>query len=668
MSSFKTTWVIDLVEKVTSPFKKMRDNITTATKSADDFGEKLKFTQKEAKDALKNTSDEFKRIKASLRENEIELKKLEKAYKDARAGKDKFIAKDAFEKQKRKVENLRTSLKGTEDDLKDINEQLDKFKRKQQNWTDFATGINQSIELLNRANQSLQFASGVRNLSTEIQRLTDLTDDSLDTFVQKSREIGDVYRQEPIEVAKAANAMTKELGGSYEENLRLIEDGFKRGANANGDFLDSMKEYSPQLKQLGLDGSQAIAMIAKAGKEGIYMDKAVDSLKEANLSLREMGTAQVDALSGIGIKVEDLAGKTTMEAVQMIAKAMQGASTQAKQLVLADIFKGAGEDAGLSFVEGYASGIPDLSTLPVVEESASGMKAFFSNISTWAGNALGDIAVISNQLEPVISIIAGAIPIIGLLTKSTSLMTLATSLWSKANKILSISIMGTPIGWIMAGIAAVIGIVMLVSKYTTGWGEAWDHTLNGMKSLFKGWVAGIKLYFTTLVQGFMIGIDKIRLSWYQFKESMGLGDTQENQAMISSLKKQTEDRKKEITEAAADVAKHGIEAVGHFKKAGSSIKLKEAKNEKEGGLNEYLLPDAERLSFNEDENDNKKDKKQKGDGLSVGSGSGGIKNITMTLNITNHFSVAKDSNMRQVADAVIGPINDRLRDAVINLG
>src|SRR5690606_18920255 len=63
-------------------------------------------------------------------------------------------------------------------------------------------------------------------------------------------------------------------------------------------------------------------------------------------------------------------------------------------------------------------------------------------------------------------------------------------------------------------------------------------------------------------------------------------------------------------------------------------------------------------------------KKTKGkkEGLSVGEGSNGIKSIAMTLNITNNFSVAKGANIRNIADQVTGLINDRMRDAVINLG
>jgi TP901 family phage tail tape measure protein len=47
---------------------------------------------------------------------------------------------------------------------------------------------------------------------------------------------------------------------------------------------------------------------------------------------------------------------------------------------------------------------------------------------------------------------------------------------------------------------------------------------------------------------------------------------------------------------------------------------------------------------------------------------GGSKTINMTLNIVNNFSTSETSNARAMADKVMGHVNDKLRDAVTNLG
>ena len=61
--------------------------------------------------------------------------------------------------------------------------------------------------------------------------------------------------------------------------------------------------------------------------------------------------------------------------------------------------------------------------------------------------------------------------------------------------------------------------------------------------------------------------------------------------------------------------------------------------------------------------------KAKGEGTTTGSGDNAVgKSITMTLNITNHFGVSGELDIRKVADKVVGLINDRLRDNVISMG
>ena len=44
----------------------------------------------------------------------------------------------------------------------------------------------------------------------------------------------------------------------------------------------------------------------------------------------------------------------------------------------------------------------------------------------------------------------------------------------------------------------------------------------------------------------MIAIDKIKLGWYKFKEAVGIGDSKENQKMISQINNDVENRKEAL--------------------------------------------------------------------------------------------------------------------------
>ncbi|HCY81541.1 MAG TPA: hypothetical protein DHV22_08055, partial [Xanthomarina gelatinilytica] len=469
-----------------------------------DVTKTVRFTERETKEALTQSKKYYKDLETSINEVEKELKELERVKKSGDWA-EQMKASKAFDKAKERLDRLRQALQGADDDVKDLTSQVDKFNQKSEKWTDLATGINQGVELIQKATDGLSFSVDVANLTTQVQRMTDLTGDALDDFVARSRNIAAVYDEDAQQIARAANAMTKQNGGTFEENLALIEEGYKKGANANGDFLDQLKEYQPFIKQLGLDQSQAIALIAKAGKKGIFSDKAIDGLKEGNLSLREMGKTQIDALAGVGLKPEDIVGKTPYEAIKLITSQMKDATPQARQLILADIFKGAGEDAGLEFIEGLGSMDLDITKLPSVEQAGAGIKGFFSDISTWAGQTFGNVGIYAQELSPMIQLVAGAIPIVQSLSKVTWLQTVATKALTIGTKLLGLTILGTPIGWIIAGIAALVGVVVY----------AWNKFEGFREIIFKGWEA-LKLFGTVIkdyvlnrIKGLLTGISGI---------------------------------------------------------------------------------------------------------------------------------------------------------------
>ena len=152
----------------------------------------------------------------------------------------------------------------------------------------------------------------------------------------------------------------------------------------------------------------------------------------------------------------------------------------------------------------------------------------------------------------------------------------ATNLWTGAQWLLNIAMEANPIGLIIAGVALLIaGITWLVSKIE-GWGEAWSHTVKGAKLIFKLFIEGIKGYFTTMVNGIMIGINKIKVGFYKFKDAVGLGDSSENQKIIAKINADTEARKKAIVDSARKVKKLAIASASEFYQAGASLKWKES--------------------------------------------------------------------------------------------
>lgn len=172
--------------------------------------------------------------------------------------------------------------------------------------------------------------------------------------------------------------------------------------------------------------------------------------------------------------------------------------------------------------------------------------------------------------------LAGGLAIAYVWTKAQAIwqgiVTIATQGWAAAQWLLNSSLLANPVTWIAAGIIALIALIGYVIYKTDGWGNAWKHTVNGAKLLWQTYVSYVKAQWETLVNGLMMGIDKIQIGWYKFKNSMGLGDKNANNAMIEGLNQDVENRKEVVKNSWKEVAKNGIGAASEFVKAGQSLK------------------------------------------------------------------------------------------------
>lgn len=143
--------------------------------------------------------------------------------------------------------------------------------------------------------------------------------------------------------------------------------------------------------------------------------------------------------------------------------------------------------------------------------------------------------------------------------------TAATQLWSAAQAVFNAIAAVNPITWIIMGIVALVAAITYVCYKIEGWGSLWDGICGFMKHTFFAFVENIKLAWTTVVNGIMIGLDAIKLGWYEFKEACGLGNSSENQSAIAKIHADIEARKKAITDGTKKIAEHEAKAVQALK-------------------------------------------------------------------------------------------------------
>lgn len=203
------------------------------------------------------------------------------------------------------------------------------------------------------------YNSGIVEATRLTAQFTGKSGDDLKVYRSEVQTLADYYGKNFKETLMAVNSVSEQFGITSEAALQIVKDGFIAGADANGQFLDNLKEYPAYFKEAGISADQFVAIIAETNKQGIFSDKGIDTIKEGNIRLREMTKATASALDGIGIsskKVQEELSKgslTTFDVMQMVSEKLNELpeSSAVVGTAIADIFGGPGEDAGLKYIK-----------------------------------------------------------------------------------------------------------------------------------------------------------------------------------------------------------------------------------------------------------------------------------------------------------------------------
>jgi len=349
---------------------------TTAEYKKADFGtDKYKAAEKE----VVNLSNLQKKLRADTRdaakEAELSADKAKRSYRGLSAELNALRNKyRELSEEERGIAGpgLLKRIQALDKELKDIDASMGQFQRNVGNYSSALSGIG-GLDIASFATipgavaavGTAAIAAGkylvtmsaeVGKLRGELETLTGANGADLDEFTARVLAISETFKVTTDEVTIAANAVANQLGIPFDQALVKIEEGFVAGSNAQGDFLDQLKEYPAFFREAGLSADQLFKVINQSAKAGIYSDKGVDTIKEANLRLRENTTATQAALAGIGLESEEVAKLIEEKGIgAAIAKVSERlgelrADSPAVGTAIADIFGGPGEDAGLAFL------------------------------------------------------------------------------------------------------------------------------------------------------------------------------------------------------------------------------------------------------------------------------------------------------------------------------
>lgn len=284
-------------------------------------------------------------------------------------------------------------------------------------------------------------------------------------------------------------------------------------------------------------------------------------------------------------------------------------------------------DATLTFATGFLEGLPAL--LSSVGRAVKNVIGFFVDFSPIL------IGVTAAVLALTLAIKSQDL-ILNILIIKEKAVVAVTKAWVAIKKLLNMVMTANPIALIIAGVAILIGVIVYLCSKITGWGSLWKGVVGFMKYSFFAFLDAIKFRFTSHINGFLLGLDAIKLGWYKFKEAAGLGDSSENQAAIAKISTDIETRKKAIADGAksiADNAKKAKESLGGIEMGWDSSK--KSKNIFGGikaklGINEQLQAAASGAGGNDAGNTGSATSE-----ATEAVATGGTKSTNVTINLKN---------------------------------
>lgn len=384
-------------------------------------------------------------------------------------------------------------------------------------------------------------------------------------------------------------------------------------------------EAQKTMMSFGIEGEQAFGMLKRIGDVAMGDKQKMQSLALAFSQATSAGKLQGQDLMQMinaGFNPLNEISKHTGKSMAQLKDEMAKGKITADDLAKA--FQWATEEGGLFYNGAEKAGQTFAGKLGQMKDSLAelGVKVFntLEPVLSWAVNfASGCINVLSSVAGGlvrgfkavvgwadrfrIVTIPLGAalLTLVAVLKASAVAAKLkamwdgicagATALWTKIQVGFNLALLACPITWIVVGIVALIAAIYVCCTKITGWGSLWKGIVGFMKNSFIGFVDSVKLYFTTLVNGIMIGLDNIKLGWYKFKEAVGLGDSSENQAAIAKINKDIDDRKKAIADGAKKVqqdlmaAKDSLGSIEMSWKKGD----KASDKVKSGGVGEQLM-------------------------------------------------------------------------------
>ncbi|WP_276728713.1 phage tail tape measure protein [Capnocytophaga granulosa] len=671
-----TTWIFEAKDNVSQPLHTAQENVRRATEGMHNTWKDFISSMKEGWDKLATSirpidwqaaSQGFLNITQKFSEAAQVGADYEKSLLDVAA--ITGIAGDDLDKLGGKARNLAKEFGGTATD----------------NLATFQTILSRLGPQIGESDEALaKMGSYANTLAKTMGGDVVGATDALTTSMLQFK----VNLDDPIAAA-----------GEMERMMNVMAAGAKEGAAEVPQIAQALVQAGGAAKLSNVSFEETNAALQALAQSGKYGAEAGVGLRNVLIKMNAPSALSKEAtnmLAAYGVNMQKVSDTTVPFAERLKELQKIGQNTD----VLAAVFGAENIQAAQGLIntaQAQAELTEQISGTNVATEQAtivmSGWSEWMGRCKAWlddlkigsfsftkvlgvVGDSLGGVISTLGDMGSAYSGLAPVVKALGGWLKQTVVVQKLMVVWTKAATAVqwlwNAALSANPIGIIIVAIGALVAGIIYLANKVSGWGEAWKHTWEGAKLLFQGFSASIETVWLTMVNSLMIGLNKIKEGWYEFKNAVGLGDENENNKMLAQINEDTENRKKAITDSAKVAYEANLAAKEEFTKAGQSLTWNKEKKEATEAPKAGNLSASSAIGGGANPTPITPTKGGKDGGkdgtMSVGGSGGGSKTITINITMNNTFPIDKTIGSKEnAANGVISKINDRMRDALVTL-
>lgn len=195
---------------------------------------------------------------------------------------------------------IQASLGVTKDEAKELGEVAEEVWKK---------GFGENVDAV------------ARSIVTVSRNLKDLPKEELQKAAEYAQILSDTMEVDVAESTRTVKQLMATFGMTAEESFDFITKGYQDGLDFSGEFLDSINEYSPQFKALGMDATDMFTLFKQGAENGAFnLDKLGDIVKEFNIRVKDGSKTTAESFAGMSKETQNLwkqfnEGKVTGEIV-----------------------------------------------------------------------------------------------------------------------------------------------------------------------------------------------------------------------------------------------------------------------------------------------------------------------------------------------------------------